>query len=214
VRDPIRVVLVDDHAVVREGLRALLSSAADIEVVGEANNGRTAIRVAAQLQPDVVMMDLKMPEMGGLEAIGQIRSAAPKTNIVILTSFIEESQVRAAIEAGALGYLLKDAMRDDIVSAIHAASQGRPALHPEAQRHLMKQLTAPASPSLFDVLTPRERDVLRLVAEGNSNKRIASALQLTEGTVKGHVSSILVKLGVEDRTQAAVLATRNGFLEK
>jgi DNA-binding NarL/FixJ family response regulator len=214
VRDPVRVVLVDDHAVVREGLRALLSGVAEIHVVGEASDGNGAVRAATQLQPDVIVMDLKMPGMGGLEAIPKIRTAAPKSNIVILTSFAEEPHVRAAIEAGALGYLLKDAMRDEIVRAICAAAEGRPTLHQEAQRHLIKHLTAPDSPSLFDTLTPRERDVLRLLAEGNSNKGIASALKLTEGTVKGHVSSILLKLGVEDRTQAAVFAMRSGFIEE
>lgn len=207
----IRVLLVDDHAIVREGLRALLSEEPGIGVAGEAANGAQAVALAAELRPEVVLMDLVMPEMDGIEATRRIRAASPASRVLVLTSFAGDAQVHAAIEAGALGYLLKDVLKPELVRAIRAAAQDSPTLHPEVQRRLMRQLAAPPKPSPLEGLTERERSVLALIARGHSNKEIAAALHLTEGTVKGHVSAILLKLGVADRTQAALLAVRHGF---
>ena len=209
--EPIRVLIVDDHAIVREGLRTLLSEEPGIEVVGEAANGVEALVSATRLQPDVILMDLVMPEMDGLEATKLIREGGSASRILVLTSFADDQRVRAAIRAGAIGYLLKDVLKDDLLHAIRTAAQGRPALHPEAQRQLMQQVAAPAPPSLLEDLTARERDVLRLIARGQSNKEIAATLHLTEGTVKGYVSAILAKLGVDDRTQAALYAVKHGL---
>lgn len=208
---PIRVLLVDDHAIVREGLRTLLSEEPDIELVGEAANGREAVSLTAKHRPHVVLMDLVMPEMDGIAATQQISRLHPASRVLILTSFTEDQQVRDAIQAGAIGYLLKDVLKHDLLRAIHAAAQGEPTLHPEAQRQLMRQVTTADPPSLLDTLTNREVDVLRLVAHGQSNKEIAATLHLTEGTVKGYVSAILAKLNVTDRTQAALYAVRHGL---
>ncbi len=190
---------------------SLLSSVPEFEVIGEAATGEEAVVRAAQLQPDVILMDLVMPEMDGLEATKLIREGGSASRILVLTSFADDQRVRAAIRAGAIGYLLKDVLKDDLLHAIRTAAQGRPALHPEAQRHLMQQVAAPAPPSLLEDLTARERDVLRLIARGQSNKEIAATLHLTEGTVKGYVSAILAKLGVVDRTQAALYAVKHGL---
>ena len=203
----IRVLLVDDHAIVREGLRTLLSEEADIKVVGEAANGAEAMALAATLHPDVILMDLVMPEMDGIQAMQGICEASPSSRVLVLTSFGDDRRVRGAIQAGAVGYLLKDVLKADLLRAIRAAAQGQPTLHPEAQRQLMRQVTTPAR-SLLDDLTPRERDVLRLIARGQSNKEIAATLCVTEGTIKGYVSAILAKLGVADRTQAALYAVK------
>ncbi|HSD85106.1 MAG TPA: response regulator transcription factor [Anaerolineae bacterium] len=206
----IRVLLVDDHAIVREGLHMLLAEEADIEVVGEAPNGKAALTLAADLHPDVVLMDLVMPEMDGLEAMQRLRELCPASHILVLTSFTDDQRVRAAIRAGATGYLLKDVLRPELVRAIRDAAQGRPTLHPEAQQHLMQQLAEPLESSLLEALTGRERDVLRLIAQGQSNKEISATLHLTEGTIKGYVSAILSKLEVADRTQAALYAVKHG----
>lgn len=208
---PLRVMICDDHEMVREGLRTLLVEESDLEVVGEATNGLEALAMVQELQPDVLLMDAKMPEMDGIQATKAIRERAPKVHIVILTTFLEGKQVREAIQAGAEGYLLKDIQKADLVRAIRNAAEGKPTLHPEAQRLLMAEVTNPSPPGFEDTLTPREHDVLRLIARGKSNKEIGADLSLTEGTVKGYVSSILVKLGVEDRTQAALLAVREGL---
>lgn len=204
-------MICDDHEMVREGLRTLLVEESDLEVVGEATNGLEALAMVQELQPDVLLMDAKMPEMDGIQATKAIRERAPKVHIVILTTFLEGKQVREAIQAGAEGYLLKDIQKADLVRAIRNAAEGKPTLHPEAQRLLMAEVTNPSPPGFEDTLTPREHDVLRLIARGKSNKEIGADLSLTEGTVKGYVSSILVKLGVEDRTQAALLAVREGL---
>lgn len=207
---PIRVFIVDDHAIVREGLQTLLAEEREFLVVGEAARGAEAVRLIPGAKPDVVLMDLVMPEIDGVETIRRLRQAGVQTHILVLTSFSEDQRVRDALQAGATGYLLKDVLKDDLLRAIQSAARGEPTLHPEAQRVLIRQTTAPASP--LHSLTDRERDVLRLIAQGRSNKEIAATLYLTEGTVKGYVSTILGKLGVEDRTQAALLAVRHGLV--
>lgn len=211
INSSIRVQLVDDHAIVREGLRMLLSEESDIEVVGEAGDGAESVKLAAMLQPHVILMDLVMPGMDGIQAMQSIRVVSPSSQVLVLTSFGEDQRVRDAIQAGAIGYLLKDVLRADLLQAIRAAAQGQPTLHPEAQRYLMRQVTTPPTRSLVDDLTPRERDVLQLIVHGQSNKEIADSLRVTEGTVKGHVSAILSKLGVADRTKAALYAVKHGF---
>jgi DNA-binding NarL/FixJ family response regulator len=208
---PVRVLIADDHAVVREGLNLFLSEETDdVEVVGEAADGAEAVAKAERLRPDVILMDVKMPRMDGIEALRRIREAGLPTRVLMLTTFAEEAHVKQAIQAGAIGYLMKDVLKPELLSAIRAAAAGRPTLHPEAQSRLITHLTTPPAPSPLDVLTDRERDVLRLIAAGKSNKAIASALFLSVGTVKGYVSAILAKLGVSDRTQAALLAVRHG----
>ena len=206
----IRVLLVDDHAVVRKGLRAFLQLQPDIEVVGEAAGGQAAIRAAVAGHAEVVLMDLVMPQGDGVEAIRALADAAPGARVLVLTSFVEEGRIFAAMQAGAAGYLLKDVEPDQLAAAIRDVHRGRPALHPEVAARLMRRAAEPAG---MEPLTPREREVLRLVVEGFANKQIARRLQITEKTVKTHVSNILQKLGVEDRTQAAVLAIRQRLLE-
>jgi DNA-binding NarL/FixJ family response regulator len=215
----VRVLIADDHQIVREGLRMILGDApavsgAGIDVVGEASTGEEAVRLAASLRPDVVLMDLLMPGIDGVEALRRVRAESTAPAVLILTTFGDDTKVREAIQAGALGYLLKDMLKDDLVRAVHAAARGTPTLDPRAQQLLMRQLAdeaTPPAPSPFDALTPRERDVLRLIADGRSNKQIAAALFLSLGTVKGYVSAILPKLGVGDRTQAALFATKHGL---
>ena len=211
MKTPVRVMIVDDHAIVREGLTMLLNEEKSIEVVGEARDGTEAVRRVTSLKPDVVLMDLVMPELDGIAATAQIRQTYPHCRVLVLTSFAEDQRVPDAIQAGAIGYLLKDVLKADLLNAIHAAAQGKPTLHPEAQRQLMQQMMAPAETSLLSALTEREMDVLRLIAQGYSNKEIAAALHLTEGTVKGYVSAILGKLQVADRTQAALYAVKHGI---
>jgi NarL family two-component system response regulator LiaR len=206
----IQVMIVDDHAIVREGLRLLLSEEMDVEVVGEASNGREAVLRAEMLLPQVILMDLMMPEMDGIAATQAIRQNFPACQVIVLTSFAEDQRVPDAIQAGAIGYLLKDVLKSDLLLAIQAAARGEPTLHPEAQRQLMRQMTQPISQNLLGALTEREMDVLRLIARGHSNKEIAGSLHLTEGTVKGYVSTILGKLQVADRTQAALYAVKHG----
>ena len=209
----IRVLIVDDHEIVREGLRTLLAEEANIEVVGEAVDGAEGVSQAVTLQPDVILMDLVMPNVGGIEAMHRLQEKGSSWRVLVLTSFAETDLVRGALEVGAVGYVLKDVLRSELVQAIQAAAQGQPYLHREAQQRLIEHVTAPAEPSARFDLTPREQDVLQLISQGQSNKEIAMALHITEGTVKGHVSSILDKLGVSDRTQAALVAVRNGFGE-
>jgi NarL family two-component system response regulator LiaR len=212
----IRLMLVDDHAIVREGLRTLLSDAPDLDLVGEAPDGPTAVALAAKLQPDVILLDLVMPGMGGLEVLRQVLAQQPGCRIVVLTSFAEDHNVLDAMQAGAAGYMLKDVLQADLLQAIRQAAQGEPALHPEAQRKLIEHLTRPR-PAMataareLDTLTEREREVLGLIARGFTNRQIADDLHITEGTVKGHVSNILSKLHLQDRTQAALFAVRNGL---
>lgn len=210
----VRVLIVDDHEIVREGLRTVLRQEKDVEVVGEAGDGERAFALARSLAPDVVLMDLVMPGMDGLEALKRIRLACPHTQVVVLTNLASDQTVRDAIASGAVGYLLKDVMKSELMQAIRNAQLGRPSLHPEAQRHLMRRVSTPGERSLADDLTPRERTVLERIAHGRSNKQIASELQLTEGTVKGYVSAVLDKLGVDDRTQAALYAVKHGLVKQ
>lgn len=202
---PLRLMLVDDHEIVREGLRTLLEQEEGIEVVGEAEDGESAVRLAAERRPDVVLMDVMMPGMGGIEATRRLLalpSPPAPPRVLMLTSLADEAAIREAVAAGAMGYLMKDVSRLELVRAVRDAARDRPTLHPEAQRILMRR----PEKSPLDDLTPRERSVLDLVAEGKSNRQIANRLGLTEGTVKGYVSILLDKLGVQDRTQAALLA--------
>jgi DNA-binding NarL/FixJ family response regulator len=211
----IRVLIVDDHAVVREGLNLFLGEESDeIDVVGEAADGVEAVEAAKRLKPDVVLMDVLMPRRNGIEALREMAAAGLGSRVLMLTTFSEDTQVHDAIQAGAIGYLLKDVSRPDLLAAIRAAADGKPTLHPEAQARLMRKLTSQPEPSPLDELTDRERDVLRLIARGSSNKAIAKTLFLSVGTVKGYVSAILAKLGVTDRTQAALIAVRHGLGEE
>ncbi|HEY0660534.1 MAG TPA: response regulator transcription factor [Lysobacter sp.] len=207
--EQIRVLLVDDHAVVREGVRALLEQQPDMRIVGEAGSGADAIAMLAALMPHVVVLDMKMPGLPATQSITEIKHRLPECQVLMFTSYAEDSQVRDALNAGATGYLLKDTLRDDLVRAVREVAAGRAWLHPQAQRQMLDWIRRPPSP--IDSLTARERSVLLLIAEGLSNKRIASRLDLTEGTIKGYVSQVLDKLGVVDRTQAALLAQREGL---
>lgn len=202
----IRVAVVDDHAVVRRGLRTFFEQMPDIEVVGEARNGREALALATELEPEVILMDLLMPEMDGIEAIRAIRAARPEIEIVALTSFIEEEQVTAALEAGASGYLLKDTEADDVASAVRAAFAGEMVVDPAVTRLLAQRLRQRGQTAPVEPLTEREREVLGLVGQGASNREIADALFITERTARTHVSNILGKLGLASRTQAALWA--------
>jgi two-component system, NarL family, response regulator LiaR len=219
----IRVLLVDDHAVVRQGIRTFLELQDDaeslpIEVVGEAANGREAIEQTRVCQPDVVLLDLMMPEMNGLEATPRILETCPTAHVLILTSFGEEDSVIPALKAGAQGYLLKDIAPDELVQAVREAYRGRVQLHPEVAKKLVTAITAredlPATkPKVagLEELTEREVEVLRLIAAGKNNREIAEELVISEKTVKTHVSNLLGKLHLEDRTQAAILALKHGL---
>ncbi len=205
--EPIRVLLVDDHAVVRRGLSAFLMTYDELEVVGEAASGMEGVELAAQLLPDVVLMDLVMPEMDGIEATRRIRTISPSTRVIVLTSYSEDERIFPAIKAGALSYLLKDVGPEELMRAIKAAQRGEATLHPAVAARLMHELTAARS-SPLDELTDREREVLTCIARGMSNAEIAQHLGIGERTVKTHVSNILSKLHLQDRTQAALLALR------
>jgi NarL family two-component system response regulator LiaR len=208
----IRVIVADDHSVVRQGLRMFLLVQPDMEMVGEAQNGREAVALVDQLAPDVVLMDLLMPQMNGIEATTAIKAAHPETQVLVLTTFLEDTRVAEAIQAGAVGFLLKEVDAEELIRAVRGAARGEPQLHPDAARMLMGLATRPkAAPEPPTPLTERERDVIALLAEGQSNKQIARALSSSETTVKGHVANILGKLELADRTQAAVYAVRNGL---
>jgi two-component system, NarL family, response regulator LiaR len=208
----IRVLIADDHAVVRQGLRTFLELHDDIEVVGEAADGEEAVRVALESAPDVALVDLVMPRVGGIEAIRRMREGSPATRVLVLTSFADDDTVLPALRAGAAGYLLKDVQPRDLVGAIRSVHHGEATLAPAVATMLVEQLGADADPRPpDDGLTPREREVLALVARGLANKRIARELGVSERTVKTHVSNILGKLGFTDRTQAAVYAVRHGL---
>jgi len=204
----IRILIVDDHAVVRRGLRMFLELDGELEIVGEAENGEQALERARQLTPDVVLMDLVMPVMDGIAAIGALRRELPDTEVIALTSVLEDASVVGAVKAGAIGYLLKDTQADELCRAIKAAAAGQVQLSPEAAARLVREVRAPESP---EALTERETDVLRLLARGKANKEIAAELTIGEKTVKTHVSNILMKLGVQSRTQAALYAAQIGL---
>lgn len=206
---PIRVLLVDDHAVVRRGLRGFLELIKDFDVVGEAENGREGVAAADRLAPDVVLMDLLMPEMGGLEAIAAIKEAHPEIEIVAVTSFIEEEKVTSALEAGASGYLLKDADAEEVAQAIRAAYNGEVHLDPAVSRLLAQRLRQRKEADPVEPLTAREKEVLSQLARGAANKEIAYELGITERTARTHVSNILGKLGLASRTQAALYAVEH-----
>ena len=209
----IRLVLVDDHPVVREGLRTLLDEEADLELVGEAKSTEEAVRLVVAKKADVVLMDLMMPGDDGIEGVRKVRAARPGTQVVVLTSFGDETRVRAALEAGAISYLLKDVLKDELVRAIRGAASGQPTLDPVAQRYLLNRVRRSEQKSSIDTLTPRELSILERIGKGWNNQAIAKDLGLTHGTVKGHVSRVLDKLGVEDRTQAALLAVKEGVVK-
>jgi NarL family two-component system response regulator LiaR len=210
--DPIRVFVAEDHAIVRKGICALLTLEPGIEVVGEASNGAEAVRGIESSLPDVILMDLVMPEMDGIEAIRHIMARQPDARILVLTSFATDDKVFPAIKAGALGYLLKDSEPREVVRAIRQVHSGESSLHPRIARKLLRELSqAGGRPSTPDPLTERELEVLRLVAQGKSNQQIADVLVITEGTVRVHVSSILSKLHLASRTQATLYALREGL---
>jgi DNA-binding NarL/FixJ family response regulator len=206
---PIRVLLVDDHAVVRRGLVGFLELLDDMTVVGEADNGRRAVEVARSVHPDVVLMDLLMPELDGIAATAAIKAEMPDVEIVALTSFVEEARVTAALEAGASGFILKDAEADDVANAIRAAHRGEVHLDPAVAGLLARRVRERATATSQDPLTEREREVLALVARGLSNQAIADRLAITERTARTHVSNILGKLGLASRTQAALYAVEH-----
>ena len=209
---PIRVLICEDHAIVRKGIRALLTTEPGIEIVGEAGNGAEAVTQAAALNPDVILMDLMMPELDGIEATRQITAQHPDAHILVLTSFAADDKVFPAIKAGALGYLLKDSGPDELVQAIRQVAKGEPSLEPAIARKLLSELHhPPETPLTLDPLTGRELDVLRLISQGLSNREIAEQLVITERTVCTHVSNILGKLHLASRTQAALYALKEGL---
>jgi two-component system, NarL family, response regulator LiaR len=209
---PIRIIVVDDHSVVRQGLKMFLGLDPELEIIGEAENGAEAVTLAEELKPDVVLMDMLMPVMDGIEATKIIRRDMPDTEVIALTSVLEDAAVVGAIKAGAIGYLLKDTQSEELRRAIKAASEGQVQLSPQAAARLLREVRTPevAPP---DALTERENDVLKLLAQGKANKEIARDLFIGEKTVKTHVSNILLKLGVQSRTQAALYAAQNGLAE-
>ncbi|MFV8826244.1 response regulator [Alkalihalobacterium sp. APHAB7] len=207
----IRILIADDHLVVRRGLRFFLDMQSDIEIIGEANDGKDAIEKVNELKPDVVLMDLVMPNMDGIEATKKIREANRTIKIVILTSFSDQDHVIPAIRAGANGYQLKDIEPDELVKTIKAVYNGQSQLHPEVTHHVLTHMSGGREEHLLDTLTKREKEVLLEITNGKSNKEIAATLFITEKTVKTHVSNLLSKLELSDRTQAALYAIKNGL---
>ncbi|MGE0057105.1 MAG: response regulator [Dehalococcoidia bacterium] len=208
----IRIIIADDHSVVRQGLKMFLGLDPDLEIIGEAADGAEAVKMARQLQPDVVLMDMLMPVMDGIAATQAIRQEMPDTEVIALTSVLEDGAVIGAVKAGAIGYLLKDTQADELRAAIKAAAAGQVQLSPAAAARLMREVRTP-EPVAAQPLTDRETDVLKLLAQGKANKEIAFDLIIGEKTVKTHVSNILLKLGVQSRTQAALYAAQNGLAE-
>ncbi|WP_209369294.1 response regulator [Priestia megaterium] len=209
----IKILIADDHHVVRKGLVFFLQTQPDLEVVGEASNGEEAIKLATCLEPHIVLMDLSMPVLDGIEATKELKKQAPHIQVMILTSFSDQDHVIPALEAGASGYQLKESDPDELVTAIRKLMNGENQLHPKVTTHLLTRLTKSSEKKVnfIDHLTKREKDVLKEIAKGKSNKEIGAALHITEKTVKTHVSNILSKLGVQDRTQAALYAVQHGI---
>jgi NarL family two-component system response regulator LiaR len=216
IHDSISIVIADDHAVVRQGVRAFLETQPGLSIAGEADSGEAAVLLCTEHAPDVVLMDLLMPGLGGVEATRRIKQVSPRTQIVVLTSYHEDSHLLSAVRAGALSYLLKDVSPPELLAAVRKAARGEATLHPRIATKLIEALreqTTMSAPDPFAELSHREMDVLRLIAEGISNAEMAERLFISEKTVKSHVSNILGKLHLTDRTQAAVLAWRKGFVK-
>ena len=214
--ETITVLLVDDHAVVRQGVRTFLETQADLSVVGEAGSGKEAVKLAEQHVPDVILMDLIMPDMDGVEATRRVKQVSPRSQVVVLTSYHEDEQVFPVLKAGALSYVLKDLSADELAEAVRKAAAGEAVLHPRVAARVIKELQGPRSDKVnpFTELSERELEVLKLIADGMSNAEMAAKLVLSEKTIKGHVSNILSKLHLADRTQAAVYAWREGVVRK
>ncbi len=213
---PITVLLVDDHEVVRQGVRFFLEAHSDFVVVGEAESGNAAIKLAEEHVPDVILMDLVMPEMGGVEATRQVKNISPRTQVVVLTSYHEDEYIFPALQAGAISYILKDVRMEELADAIKRAAHDEVTLHPRVAARIIQELHGTKGDEInpFTELTNREMEVLKLIANGLSNSEIAGQLVITEHTVKGHVSNILSKLHLADRTQAAVYAWRKGVVQR
>ncbi|HEY7355913.1 MAG TPA: response regulator transcription factor [Ktedonobacterales bacterium] len=216
MNERISVLIVDDHSVVRQGVRAFLEMQPDLAIAGEAESGEQAIQLAQDLIPDVVLMDLALPGIDGVEATRQIKRVSPRTQVIVLTSYYEDEHVFPALRAGAVSYTLKDLRPAELVEIVRKAAEGESVLHPRVASRLIQEVRQAkrAVPPAFAELTERELEVLHLIAEGHSNAVIAEQLVLSEKTVKGHVSNILGKLHMEDRTQAAVFAWQQGLMEK
>ena len=214
--EPLTVMIVDDHEMVRHGAAGYLAAQEDIQIVGEAESGEEAVCLAQETVPDVVLMDLVMPGMDGVEATRKIKDLSPRTQIIILTSYHEDEHIFPALQAGAISYLLKDVKAAELVDAIHRAARGEATLHPRIAERVLKEFRAedPDAQRLFFALTEREMEVLKLIALGQTNQKIADQLVITVGTVKGHVSNILSKLQLADRTQAAVYAWQEGLIQR
>ncbi len=214
--DKISLLITDDHALVRQGIRAFLELQPDLTVIGEADSGEAAVRMATELVPDVVLMDLVMPGIGGVEATRQVKQVSPHSQIIVLTSYYEDEYIFPALRAGALSYVLKDVGPDELADTVRKAARGESVLHPRIASRVVQELrgTRRDTPNLFTDLSDRELEVLRLIADGLSNAEIASRLVISEKTVKGHVSNILSKLHMLDRTQAAVFAWQQGLVAR
>jgi NarL family two-component system response regulator LiaR len=214
--ESITVLIVDDHALVRGGVRGYLETQPDLSIAGEAASGEEAVRLAAELVPDVVLMDLVMPSMDGIEATRRVRRVSPRSQVVVLTSYHEDVHIFPAIKAGALSYLLKDVGPEDLAAAVRGAARGEAMIHPNVAARIMQELrgTRREAPNPFAELTDRELELMRLIAQGLSNAMIAEQLVLSEKTVKGYVSNILSKLHLADRTQAAVFAWQEGMMRR
>ena len=214
--DEISLLLTDDHAIVRQGIRAFLELQPDLMVIGEADSGENAVRMAAELAPDIVLMDLVMPGIGGVEATRQVKQVSPHSQVIVLTSYHDDEYIFPALRAGALSYVLKDVGPEELADIVRKAACGESILHPRVAARVVQELrgTRTDTPNIFTELSERELDVLRLIADGRSNAEIASKLVISEKTVKGHVSNILGKLHMMDRTQAAVFAWQQGFVTR
>ncbi len=212
----ISLLITDDHAIVRQGIRVFLELQPDFTVLGEADSGEAAVRMAAELVPDVVLMDLVMPGMGGVEATRKVKQVSPHSQVIVLTSYHEDEFIFPALRAGAISYVLKDVSPEELAETVRKAAQGESVLHPRVASRVVQELRGAKrdTPNLFQELSDRELEVLRLIADGRSNAEIAEKLIISEKTVKGHVSNILSKLHMLDRTQAAVLAWQQGLMQR